>query len=243
MKFLPTRIKALTLATLCLATVSTTQAMPMYDGSMAVDLKLTDVTDEQSNSVSDGWSATAQGGIFDNSVVIVGDATGDNSFTLSPFVTLGIGGDFASQVSRAFGSATNGSSQAFGFTDLSLVLQNSTLSSLTFFFEIMSIGDASVSGDSPPDATAFAYGQVALLDATGDLIEIFDTVSEGTPIQPGAVTSNFQVTVGTDSTGFRTVTVDSFGEAFASPIPAPASIALLGPGFFGLLAARRRKQI
>lgn len=219
------------------------QAMPTfnYDADLEVTWTLTSVTDAGGNAVAQNWSATASGGVFDDSLTASGMATANNGFEIAPPVDLAVGGSLT-QSSMVSGSATMGSSQAFGWTEMLLNVVNETATELTFLFDGNYSASVNVSGPSPgsDEDRAAAYAQLVQLNpVTFAFVEEFVTISEDTLIGP-AQTAQFELTVGANSTGGALLTVDTYGEADASgTIPVPAPLALLTAGLVGLVGLQR----
>ena len=220
------------------------QAMPTfkYDALLDVTWELTSVTDSSDNDVDQGWSAEATSSdIFDDRLITDGEATAVNEFSLALPTALGIG-DSVSQSSSVAGSATKGSSQAFGWTEMLLNVVNETATELTFLFDGNYSASVNVSGPSPgsDEDRAAAYAQLVQLNpVTFAFVEEFVTISEDTLIGP-AQTAQFELTVGANSTGGALLTVDTYGEADASgTIPVPAPLALLTAGLVGLVGLQR----
>ena len=219
------------------------QAMPTfnYDADLEVTWTLTSVTDAGGNAVAQNWSATASGGVFDDSLTASGMATANNGFEIAPPVDLAVGGSLT-QSSMVSGSATMGSSQAFGWTEIFLTVANETATELTFLFDGSYLADVNVSGPATgsDDDKAAAYAQLAWLDPdTFALNEVFETIDE-TTLNPPTQTARLALVVDGNSTGGALLTVDTYGEADASgTIPVPAPLALLAVGLVGLVGLRR----
>jgi len=233
-------------AALILGVISTgftpaVMAASTYDASAGLTVTLSDVTDLNDITVSEGWQVMLEGFLEPSTTI---DSTGDGIANASAtsnvdygsFVFLSIG-DSSMLTAMSDGSASNGTAASDATSGVYFQnIGNSSGQTLKFIFDYDITSMAMATGDD-----ALAAASVALFGFGVDILAEAGANSLSGPSSDDQSTSGtiiFELTDGAFAQ--MNASLSSSGYA-ASVIPVPAAVWLFGSGLIGLIGVARSK--